>query len=172
MGKYLVKRILFSILSLIVVVGIVMLLVYTAIHRNVIFQTDDLWNKKNLNDRTMYEYSLYQKYGYLTYVDFGNFLKAKYEAQFGPEYDKQKEYVDDLASIKKADTYEQNASVQEFKAKYEGMGYEIVYLEPVTYKNGRQKPGGRPYLIAVREGGVGISRPNFQLTSYAFTRAD
>ena len=102
MGKYLVKRILFSILSLVVVVGIVMLLVYTAIHRNVIFQTDDLWNKKNLNDRTMYEYSLYKKYGYLTYVDFGSFLKTKYEAQFGPEYDKQKEYTDDLASIKKA----------------------------------------------------------------------
>jgi len=154
MGKYLIKRILFSILSLIVVVGIVMLLVYTAIHRNVIFQTDDLWNKKNLNDRTMYEYSLYQKYGYLTYVEFGNFLKAKYEAQFGPEYDKQKEYVDDLASIKKADTYEQNASVQEFKAKYEGMGYKVIYLEPVTYKNGRQKPGGRPYLIAVEEKSV------------------
>ena len=154
MGKYLVKRILFSILSLIVVVGIVMLLVYTAIHRNVIFQTDDLWNKKNLNDRTMYEYSLYQKYGYLTYVDFGNFLKAKYEAQFGPEYDKQKEYVDDLASIKKADTYEQNASVQEFKAKYEGMGYKIVYLEPQNYKNGRMKPGGRAYLIAVEEKSV------------------
>ena len=144
MGKYLIKRILFSILSLIVVVGIVMLLVYTAIHRNVIFQTDDLWNKKNLNDRTMYEYSLYQKYGYLTYVEYGNFLKAKYEAQFGPEYDKQNEYVDDLASIKKADTYEQNASVQEFKAKYEGMGYKVIYLEPVTTKTDGRSPAADP----------------------------
>ena len=141
-------------------------------HRNVIFQTDDIWDKKSLNDRTMYEYHQYQNHGYLTYVHFGSFLSAKYEAQFGPEYDKQKEYADDLASIENADTYEQNASVQEFKAKYEGLGYEIVYLGPVTYKNGRMKPGGRPYLIAVREGGVGISRPNFQLTSYAFTRAD
>lgn len=134
--------------------------------RYVNFETDGIWNHKNLNDRTMYEYSLYQKYGYLTYVDFGSFLEAKYESQYEPEY------TDDLASIKKADTYEQNASVQEFKAKYEGMGYEIVYLEPQNYKNGRIKPGGRPYLIAVREGGVGISRPIFQLTSYAFTRAD
>ena len=141
-------------------------------HRNVIFQMDDIWNKKNLNDRTMYEYRQYQNHGYLTYVDFGNFLKAKYETQFGPEYDKQKEYTDDLASIKKADTYEQNASVQEFKAKYEGMGYKIVYLEPQNYKSGQMKPGGRPYLIAVREGGVGISCAYFQLTSYAFTRAD
>ena len=141
-------------------------------HRYVIFETDNIWNKKNLNDRTMYEYCQYQNHGYLTYVDFGSFLEAKYEAQFGPEYDMQKEYADDLASIEKPDTYEQNASVQEFKAKYEGLGYEIVYLGPVTYKNGRMKPGGRPYLIAVREGGVGISRPYFQLTSYAFTRAD
>ena len=141
-------------------------------HRYVIFETDNIWNHKNLNDRTMYEYRQYQNHGYLTYVDFGDFLEAKYEAQSGPVYDKQKEYADDLASIKNADTYEQNASVQEFKAKYEGMGYKIVYLEPRNDKSGRMKPGGRPYLIAVREGGVGISRPYFQLTSYAFTRAD
>ena len=42
MGKYLLKRILFSIFSLLVVVMVVMLLVYTAINRNVIFQTDEI----------------------------------------------------------------------------------------------------------------------------------
>jgi hypothetical protein len=52
MGKYLFKRILFSILSLIVVVGIVMILVYTAIHRNVVLQTDDLYHDDRLDDVT------------------------------------------------------------------------------------------------------------------------
>ena len=45
MRKYLAKRILFSIFSLLVVVMVVMALVYSLIDRNVIFQTDDLWNK-------------------------------------------------------------------------------------------------------------------------------
>ena len=87
MSKYLLKRILFSIFSLLVVVAIVMILIYTAIHRNVIFQTDDVWNTKSNNDRTMYEYVMYQKYGYLTYVDYPGFLKEKYYAIYGDSYD-------------------------------------------------------------------------------------
>ena len=58
MGKYLAKRILFSIFSLLVVVLVVMMLVYSLIDRNVIFQTDDVWNKRSNNDRVLYEYPL------------------------------------------------------------------------------------------------------------------
>ena len=71
------KRILFSVFSLLVVIMIVMLLVYTAINRNVIFQTDDTWNKKSNNDRAYYEFNQYRKYGYLTFVDYTNFLQKK-----------------------------------------------------------------------------------------------
>ena len=56
MKKYMLKRILFSIFSLLVVVMVVMLLVYSLIERNVIFQSDDVWNKKSGNDRAIYEY--------------------------------------------------------------------------------------------------------------------
>ncbi len=152
MRKYLLKRILFSIFSLIVVVAIVMFLIYTCIHRDVIFQTDDMWNKKNLNDRKMYEYQMYQKYGYLSYVDYGSFLREKYSALYGAEYESNPDYKADVAVLKKPAEVDSNASVQEFKEKYSN--YEIVYLEPVTYKNGQQKPGGRPYLIASHEKSV------------------
>ena len=40
MKKYLFKRILFSIFSLIVVVGVVMTLIYTLLNREAIFATD------------------------------------------------------------------------------------------------------------------------------------
>ena len=55
MKKYMLKRILFSIFSLLMVVMAVMLLVYSLIERSVIFQTDDTWNKKSGNDRSIYE---------------------------------------------------------------------------------------------------------------------
>ena len=55
MKRYMGKRILFSIFSLLVVVATVMLLVYSLINRNVIFQQDDMWNKKSSNDRAVYE---------------------------------------------------------------------------------------------------------------------
>ena len=89
MKKYLLKRILFSIFSLLVVVMVVMLLVYSCIERSVIFQTDDTWNKKGNNDRIIYEYNQYQKYGYLTYTDYSAFLANKYKEIYGDEYSKQ-----------------------------------------------------------------------------------
>ena len=87
MGKYLLKRILFSIFSLLVVVMVVMLLVYNLTSRSVIFQTDDLWNKKSGNDRTYYEYMQFQKFGYLTFVNYSSFLADKYKGQYGDGYD-------------------------------------------------------------------------------------
>jgi len=151
MKKYLFKRILFSIFSLLVVVMLVMLLVYTMIERNVIFQQDDVWNKRNNNDRTMYEYAQYQKYGYLNYTDYSSFLKEKYVALYGDGYDKQPDFTKDRTVIQKPDEYASNASVQEFKAKYEAEGYQVIYLEPVKYKSGKMKPGGNAYLVAVLE---------------------
>ncbi|MBQ6672743.1 MAG: hypothetical protein IJM73_05935, partial [Spirochaetales bacterium] len=73
MRKYIWKRIFFSILSLLAVTWIVMLLVYSLTDRSVIFQQDDVWNKKSNNDRVIYEYTQYQKYGYLIYDTFSSY---------------------------------------------------------------------------------------------------
>ena len=152
MKKYLLKRILFSIFSLLVVVMVVMLLVYSLIERNVIFQTDDLWNKKSGNDRSIYEYTQYQKYGYLTWVNYSNFVQNKYIEIYGPDaYSKEKDYTNDTKIIQKKDDYLDNATVQEFIQTYSDKGYEIKYLAPETFKSGRVKPGGTGYLIAVHE---------------------
>ena len=86
MRRYMLRRILFSLFSLLVVIATVMLLVYNLIPRGAIFQMDDVWNKKSLNDRTIYEYAQYQKFGYLEYSDFTSFLRSKYEGQYGAEY--------------------------------------------------------------------------------------
>ena len=151
MKRYLLRRIAFSIFSLLVVVIVVMLLVYTLIPRNVIFQMDDLWNKKSLNDRTVYEYNQYTKYGYLTYVDYGSFLKRKYEPILGAEYSSSPEFKADKDAIQHPETYLENASVQEFTEYYTSQGYQMVYLAPVTSKSGKVKSGGTGYYLAVRE---------------------
>ena len=142
MKKYLLKRILFSIFSLLVVVMVVMLLVYTCIERSVIFQSDDTWNKKGNNDRIIYEYNQYQKYGYLTYTDYTAFLASKYKEIYGEDYTKQSDYTKDKAAIQKPDTYLENESVQEFIAKSEKEGATVRYLEPIKYSSGKNKPGG------------------------------
>jgi len=149
-NKYLLKRILFSLFSLFVVVLAVMTLVYSLIERSVIFQTDDVWNKRSGNDRTYYEYTMYSKYGYLDYVNYTSFLQAKYSELYGPSYTENEKFLADRAVIQ-TDNYKNNKSVKEFIEKYESEGYEILYLKPLKYSNGRSKPGGTGYLLAIDE---------------------
>ena len=151
MKKYMLKRILFSIFSLLVVIMVVLFLVYTCIQRSVIFQTDDVWNKKSANDRVIYEYIQYQKYGYVDYVDYQSFLANKYTALYGNEYTSNADYIADKKAIQKADSFQSNQSVQEFNAQYSGKGYSVKYLQPITFKSGKVKPGGSGYLIAVHD---------------------
>lgn len=143
------RRILFSIFSLLVVVIIVMLLVYSLIDRKVIFQSDDIWNKKYLNDRTAYEYSQYEKFGYMYTANYGSFLKELYADS--ADYENDPQYIADKNALKKKETYESNASVQKFIETYTEKGYEISYLEPVTYSDGSLKPGGGAALYAIKE---------------------
>ena len=159
MRKYMFKRILFSVFSLLVVIMIVMLLVYTAINRNVIFQTDDTWNKKSNNDRAYYEFNQYRKYGYLTFVDYTNFLQKKYKPIYGEEYSTSKEFIDDKKAISEAKDYDEliangNASVQEFIKQYKDKGYEIKFYPKIAFKSGKLKPGGTAYLLAIEEKSV------------------
>ena len=155
MKKYMLKRILFSIFSLLVVVMVVMFLVYTCIQRNVIFQTDDVWNKKSNNDRVVYEYVQYQKYGYLNYTDYTTFIKNKYTAIYGDDYYTQSDYLADKNAIQFAETFQENESVQEFINEYGSKnGTSIKYLPPIKYKSGKTKPGGTGYLLAVHERSV------------------
>ena len=154
MKKYMLRRILFSIFSLLVVIIAVMLLVYKLIPRSSIFQMDDVWNKKNLNDKTIYEYAQYQKFGYLEYADYSVFLKNKYEAKYGADYTKQEDYKTDKDAIQNENTYLENESVKEFSEEYTKKGYTIRYLEPQRSPSGKAKKGGDGYLIASIEKSV------------------
>ena len=151
MKKYLLKRILFSIFSLLVVVTVVMLLIFSLINRNVIFQMDDTWNKKALNERTYYEYVQFQKYSYLEFYDYNLFLKNKYEPIYGADYSNSDDFKKDKKAIQDAEHYLENESVKEFYEYYGKKGYEIKYLEPQYSKRGKVKSGGTGYLLAIDE---------------------
>ena len=151
MRKYMFKRILFSIFSLLVVVVLVMIMCYSLIEKSAIFQTDDTWNKKSNNDRGMYELVQYQKFGYLEFEDYTTFVKNKYIETCGEDYHKDAEYLKDKVAVQDAATFQENPTVQEFVDKYGKQGYSFKYLEPMKYKSGKTKPGGQGYLLAIRE---------------------
>lgn len=169
MKKYLFKRILFSIFSLLAVVCIVMILVYSLIDRKVIFQNDDAWNKRSANDRTMYEYNKWAKYDYLDYEEYNVFLVTKFKAEYGEDYAAdptiKAKYDQALGSINAA-VYKNvddinNDYVKQFLAEYRSKKYEIVYMPRVEYSGGRVAKGGTARLIAVHEKSVFIRLFNF-----------
>lgn len=139
---------------------------------NAVFQTDDVWQKKRNNDRTRYMFQIHQNNGYLICVPFERMLKEKYESIYGADYDSAEAYAADLEALNDPDTIWENASVKEFREKYEALGFEIQYLPPVAFAAGRLKPGGRPYLQAIRYGGVGLNPAFFTAVATSFTRAN
>ena len=112
-----------------------------------------MWNKKSNNDRVIYEYTMYSKYGYLNYIDYTTFLKNKYQEIYGDGYANEKDFTTDKAAIQK-EGWKENESVKEFIDKYGKQGFKLRYLEPIKYKSGKTKPGGTGYLIAIEEKSV------------------
>ena len=68
MKKYLFSRIVRGIISIIVIVFIIMLLVYSLSDRDLIFFGDPVYNKALNNKKTVYKYEQWEKYGYLEYM--------------------------------------------------------------------------------------------------------
>ena len=74
MIKYLFKRLLHGLVSLVAVVMIVMILVYSLMDRTLIFSTDPLYSKQLNNNKTVYMYSRWEQYGYLDFVSYADYL--------------------------------------------------------------------------------------------------
>ena len=68
MVKYLLKRILHAILSVIAVVMIVMILIYSLMNRTLIFSSDTVYSKTTNNAKQTYMLRKWEEYGYLDYV--------------------------------------------------------------------------------------------------------
>ena len=151
MKLYWLKRILFSIFSLVAVLITVTFLIYNLMDRSAILTGDSVYNKRRYNEQTMRAYELYEEYGYLTYTDFNFYLQNKYEPIYGPEYAKCDEFVaaEDALFNNVGSTYKSNADVAAFISTYEGYGHKIVFMPKVTNKSGGLL--SNPRLIAVNE---------------------
>ena len=81
MTKYLINRILRSLFSVIMVVAIVMILIYSCLDRTLIFMTDPLYSKMNSNGKTVYMMQQWERYGYLDYIPYTDWLMDKVKAE-------------------------------------------------------------------------------------------
>ncbi len=124
MAKYLIKRILHGLFSVLVVVFLVMMLVYLCVDRDKIFAKDPLITKLKGNTRIVYQYEQWEKYGYLDYVSYNDYLVS---LGLTPEERK----AADFGRTPAQDSPTAKKYVASFTEYYEGKGYTV---ERLNYK--------------------------------------
>ncbi len=148
MTKYLLKRILYGIFSIIAVVAIVMVMIYGLLDRKQVFAQDGAWGKQSNNQKTVYEYTKWEEFGYLDFVQYAEWLQeltdngeldedTRSEAvNIGRTADKDSELVAEY--------------VAKFTDYYQSRGYTVRRMEAVL--NGRKlAKGGQQQLFAHKD---------------------
>ncbi len=150
MTKYLIQRILKALLSVTIVVGVVMVMIYSFLDKQSIFATDPVFTKQKSNAKEIYMMQQWEQFGYLDYVAFGDYLL---EEQKAGNIDKAT--YDTAAKLGKTPDADNETTAEfaaKFMAKYEEEGYEVVRLEGDTMgRTKKYKDGGEPRLYAYKE---------------------
>ncbi len=147
MGKYLVKRLLHGVVSIIIVVGIVMVMIYSMLDRKSIFAQDPVWSKQSGNQKTTYMYQKWENYGYLDYVTYGEYLQAL--AMNGEITEEVRAAAASIGRTEDLDSEIVQQYVAQFKQYYESQGYTIERMDAVM--SGRKlAKGGQQQLFAYK----------------------
>ena len=80
MTKYLINRILRSLLSVVIVVGVIMTMIYSFLDKQSIFATDPVFTKQKSNAKQVYMMQQWEQFGYLDYVAFADYLLEEQKA--------------------------------------------------------------------------------------------
>ena len=177
MTKYLLRRLLHGLISVVIVVAVVMVLIYSLTDRQKVFGSDPVFSKKSSNQRETYKYEQWEKYGYLDYVTYNEYLisltrsgeiteeeRAK-AVEIAPtaEVTTQKDGTNVAAIFSEKDSPEADKYIHQFAEYYQSQGYTVRRLNADYYSAITKKlnKGGKQILFAYRD------RPLFKrLVSY------
>ncbi len=151
MGKYFIKRLLHGIVSIIIVVGIVMVLVYSLLDRNLVFAKDPNYTKVTNNVKIVYMYGKWEDYGYLDYVTYADYLTSL--VQSGELDAETRQQVVSFGRTADQDSDEVAEYVQKFTEYYESQGYTVTRLDAVMQSSRSKKvaDGGQQQLFASKD---------------------
>ena len=149
MTRYLLNRLVRGIVSIILVVLIVMLLIYSLMDKGQIFALDPIYSKQKSNNKIIYQYQQWEKYGYLDYVLYSEWLQELLDS--GEITAEEHKAVITIGKDADADSTEVAEFVSKFTEYYESKGYNVERLPGDTMVNSkRYKEGGAPRLFAYK----------------------
>lgn len=148
MGKYLIKRILRGIASIIVVVAIVMVLVYSLMDRVQVFSVDSAFSRQAYNAKDEYMYNKWEQYGYVDYVPYSDWLNEL--ARNGEIDEETRAEAVAFGRTPENDSEVTAEYVKKFTEYYESQGYQVIRLD--AKMNGRKvMNGGQQKLFASKD---------------------
>lgn len=148
MAKYLVKRIAFGIFSIVVVVAIVMVMIYSMLDRTLVFAQDPVYSKTSNNQRTTYKYQKWEEFGYLDYVTYAEYLQML--VNDGIIDEETKSSVVNIGRKESADSEEAAKYIAQFREYYESRGYTVERLNAVMAGK-KVASGGQQQLFAYKD---------------------
>ena len=150
MTKYLINRILRALLSVILVVAVIMVMVYAFLDREAIFAADPNYPKMLLNKKQVYMMSQWEKFGYLDYVNYTDYLTDELKA--GNITKEERDAAATIGATAEKDSAAAAEMIKKFTEKYSAMGYEINRLDGlVKIGTVKYKEGGNPYIYAYKD---------------------
>ncbi len=149
MTKYLLRRLLHGLFSVICVVAIVMLMIYSWTDRNLIFAPDTVIQHQSNNAKEVYRYRKWEEYGYIDYVTYADYMRPLANAG---EIDEETR----AAAVKigrKAENDDELVAeyVAKFTEYYRSQGYEVERKDAVLQKKTKLAPGGTQQLFAYKD---------------------
>ena len=150
MTKYLINRILRSLVSIVIVVMIVMVLIYSCLDKTLIFQGDPTFSKMKSNGKEVYMLQQWERYGYIDYIPYADWLKEELAA--GNIDQATYDSVVRIAAEEGQDSELTQEYIDKFTEYYRAKGYDVQRL-PGDLRMGskKYKEGGDPRLHAVRD---------------------
>ncbi len=149
MTKYLLKRLLHALISVVIVVGIVMVLIYSLMDRQLVFATDPVYTKQANNGKQAYMYRKWEEYGYLDYVTFSDYL-VDLQKQ-GEMTAEERSTIASIGRTPESDSEETAEYVKKFTEYYDSQGYTVVRLNAVTMGKNKLANGGAQQLFAYKD---------------------
>lgn len=149
MTKYLIRRLLHGVVSVIVVVAIVMLMIYSMLDRQMVFAADSTYNQLGNNQKTVYQYRRWGEFGYIDYVTYADWLKDK--VRQGEMDAATRDAVVAFGRKPENDSEQVAEYVARFTRDMEGKGYTIVRLNAKMASPRKVAPGGQQQLFAAKD---------------------
>ena len=134
---------------MVIVVGIVMVMVYSALDRKLIFAADSMYTRVKSNAKEVYMMQQWERYGYVDYVPYSDYMRQLVR----DDEITQEQYSAAITFGNKAsqDSDEAAEFIRRFTEEYESKGYKVVRLDgKMKGKTKKYQDGGEPRLYAYR----------------------